>query len=433
MSAEPIESLTEAPDDKSGELMSAIETDDVARVRELFASNPALKNRINDPLGPFDSPPLNSARSREMMDALLEAGADSNAKSRWWAGGFGVTHSASPELAAYAIERGARVDIHAAARLGLFDRVRELIERDPSLVHARGGDGQTPLHFAKTIEIAAYLLDHGADIDAKDIDHESTPAQYMLGDRPEVARYLVERGCRSDILMASAVGDLDRVRTFLDADPACVRVRGTSKFFPMENIHAGGTIYFWTLGSNASPYQAAAKFGHQDVVQLLLDRSPAQDKLIAYCWFHDESSVSELLATHPGLADTFSDSDRDLVAIAACNNDAEAVRLMLKAGLRVSARGQHGATPLHWAAFHGNLEMAKTILPLNPSLEDAENDFKSTPLQWAIYGSEHGWNRRSGDYAGVVDALLSAGSKLSDAAMGTEVVKNVQRRYGAKG
>jgi hypothetical protein len=208
-----------------------------------------------------------------MIDVLLAAGADVNARSQWWAGGFGLLHTADPELAAYAIERGAVVDVHAAARLGRLDRLRELIEGDPRRVHARGGDGQTPLHFARTVEIAAYLLDHGADIDARDIDHESTPAQYMLGDRPDVARYLVQRGCTTDILLAAAVGDLDRVRMHLDADPSCIRLRASEEFFPMVNPKAGGTIYQWTLGYRASAYQAAAKFGHADVLRLLMERS----------------------------------------------------------------------------------------------------------------------------------------------------------------
>src|SRR5437867_12012412 len=108
-----------------------------------------------------------------MLDVLLAAGADINAKSRWWAGGFGLLHGASPELAAYAIERGAIVDVHAAARLGMLEKLQELIALDPGSVHARGGDGQTPLHFASTVETAAFLLDHGANIDALDVDHES--------------------------------------------------------------------------------------------------------------------------------------------------------------------------------------------------------------------------------------------------------------------
>src|SRR5438552_13898189 len=124
-----------------------------------------------------------------MLDVLLGAGADINARSRWWAGGFGLLDYADPELAAYAMKRGAILDAHAAARLGMIDKLRELTTANPALVHARGGDGQTPLHFASTIEVAAYLLDHGADIDARDIDHESTPAQYMVRDRQPVLSY----------------------------------------------------------------------------------------------------------------------------------------------------------------------------------------------------------------------------------------------------
>lgn len=79
-----------------------------------------------------------------MLDVLLDAGADINARSRWWAGGFGLLDCASPDLAAHVIERGAAVTVHAAARLGMLERLRDLIEADPAQVHARGGDGQTP-------------------------------------------------------------------------------------------------------------------------------------------------------------------------------------------------------------------------------------------------------------------------------------------------
>ena len=71
-------------------------------------------------------------------------------------------------------------------------RLRELVDADPSLVHARGGDGKTPLHCARTVEIAQYLIDRGADLDARDVDHESTPAQYLVREAPDVARLLVD-------------------------------------------------------------------------------------------------------------------------------------------------------------------------------------------------------------------------------------------------
>src|SRR5258705_1147466 len=116
------------------QLKDAFEKDDALLFRQLIESHPNLKARINEPIGPFDSPVITHARSREMLDALLEAGADINAKSHWWAGGFGLLHNAMPELAAYAIQRGAIVDAHAAARLGLFDKLRQLITAEPLLV-----------------------------------------------------------------------------------------------------------------------------------------------------------------------------------------------------------------------------------------------------------------------------------------------------------
>jgi ankyrin repeat protein len=414
------------------QLMESIRADDAGRARLLLDSHPELKARINEPIGPFDSPALTSARSRAMFDVLLAAGADINAKSQWWAGGFGFLHTADPELAEYAIELGAVVDVHAAARLGRLDRLRELIEGDPQSVHARGGDGQTPLHFARTVEIAAYLLDHGADIDARDVDHESTPAQWMLGDRPDVARYLVQRGCSTDILLAAAVGDVDRVRMHLDADPGCIRLRASAEFFPMVNPKAGGKIYHWTLGYRASPYQAAAQGGHADVLRLLMERSPSEAQLIAACWLHDSATFSSLRSQHPDIAQHLSEADRNEIAQAARNNDTQAALLMLEAGLPVTARGQHRGTPLHWAAWHGNLALVQALLRSNPPLEDAENDFHATPLGWATHGSEHGWHRHTGNYPAVVEALLEAGAKLPDTASGTDAVKEVLRRHGGK-
>src|SRR5262249_6132699 len=159
------------------------------------------------------------------------------------AGSFGLLETIDPALAPAAIRRGAIVTAHAAARLGMLDRLKELIAADPALVQARGGDGQFPLHFASTVEIAGFLLDHGAEIDARDNDHESTAAQWMLREHPEVARYLVTRGCHTDILMAAALGDLELTRKHLDADPGCIRMRVSREYFPMIGGGNGGTIY----------------------------------------------------------------------------------------------------------------------------------------------------------------------------------------------
>jgi ankyrin repeat protein len=428
----PVASASSDKRDYPVELIkSAFQSDDVGRVRALIDEHPELKARINEPWGPFDSPLIVNVRSRPMLDVLLDAGADLNAKSHWWAGGFGLLDWASPELAAYAIERGAFVEVHAAARLGLMDRLRELIAGDPKLIHARGGDGKTPLHCALNVRVAAFLLDQRAEIDARDIDHESTPAQYMVDDRQEVVHFLISRGCQTDLLMASALGDLELVKKHLDANPGCIRMCVNEEFFPKINKQSGGTIYNWTLGFYLSAHQVARKFGHEDIVQLLFDRSPDAVKLIAACWLGDEGMVHAIHGKSPILAASFTEADRRQVAHAARKNNTAAVRLMLEAGLPVDARGQHNATVLHWAAFHGNSEMAKIVLKYGPPLESCDNDFDSTPLGWAIYGSENGWNGETGDYAGTVEALIAAGAKLPATISGTEAVRDVLRRHHA--
>ncbi|MEI9971000.1 MAG: hypothetical protein WDO73_02525 [Ignavibacteriota bacterium] len=83
---------------------------------------------------------------------------------------------------------------------------------------------------------------------------------------------------------------------------------------------------------------------------------------------------------------------------------------MLDAGWPVDTPGEMGATALHWAAFNGNPEMAGEILRFHPTLELKSKEYAGTPLAWAIFGSGNGWNRETGDYAGVVEALLQAGA-----------------------
>ena len=410
----------------------ALQDDDVEGFRQLLDRCPELRAGINEPISHFDSPLINHVRSEAMLEVLLEAGADINARSQWWAGGFGLLDSAEPELAARAIQRGATVTIHAAARLGMIDKLKELIAADPALVNARGGDGQTPLHFASTIEIAGYLLDQGADIHARDVDHESTPAQYMLRSRPEVARYLIRRGAKSDILMAAALGDLSLVEKHLRDDPECIRMRVNDEYFPKASFHSGGTIYQWELGWHVSACQVATAFGHTEVSNLLMERCPADEKLLNACWLHDEAMVKSLLAARPDLATALPAAGRRQLAHAARNNDSMAARLMLAAGLSVDTFGQHHATPLHWAAWHGNAELVRLILTYNPSIENSDNDYRVMPLNWAIHGSENGWYREAGDYPATVEALLDAGATIPDKLGGTDVVREVLRLHGLK-
>jgi ankyrin repeat protein len=344
-----------------------------------------------------------------MVEVLLDAGADPNARSEWWAGSFGVLETCDPALAPVLIERGATVDAHAAARLGMADRLAALLDADPALVHARAGDGKTPLHYAATVEIARLLLDRGAAIDAPDVDHESTPAQWLIGERQDVVRLLVARGCRTDLLMAAALGDAALVRRHLDADPGSVRMSVTPEWFPMRDPRAGGTIYNWTLGGHRTAHRVARDFGHHDVFALLMERTPPEHALAVACEVGDEPLVRALLSAHPGLARALPEGERRRLALAAEDNAAESVRLMLAAGWPADARGRHGATALHWAAWHGNADAVRELLRHGAPVAARSEEHDGTPLDWAHHGVANSWHRATGDYDGVIEALRAAG------------------------
>ncbi|HEX4020009.1 MAG TPA: ankyrin repeat domain-containing protein [Acidobacteriaceae bacterium] len=407
-------------------LKAAVCNNDAARVRQLLQQHPDLRAKIDDPLPDygFGQNALYAAvqrSDRATIEVLLRDGANIRKRSEWWAGGFGVLDECDPGMVEFLIERGAVMDAHAASRLGLMPKLRELITADPSVVHARGGDGQTPLHFASTVEVAEFLLANGAEIDARDIDHESTPAQYMLRveqmrhyphDRQDVARYLVARGCHTDILMAAALGDANLVRQHLENDPACIRMSVSEEWFPKQNPRAGGTIYIWTLGNHRTAHAVARNFGHEDIFQLLMQHTPENLKLALACELGDATVFHAFLSKNPHVIQTLSETDMQKLPNAAQANNVEAVRLMLEAGWPVDTPGEMGATALHWAGFNGNAELAHEILRFHPALESKSREYEGTALGWAIFGSGNGWRRDIGDYVATVQALLQAGATL---------------------
>ena len=229
--------------------------------------------------------------------------------------------------------------------------------------------------------------------------------------RPEVVRHLVARGCRTDILLAAAVGDVALVRHHLDADPRSLRTAVSPKWFPMRNRRAGGHIYIWTLGRNKTAHVVAHERGHHDVFQLLMEASPDELRLVVACALADEALANTLLAGRPDLVAALSDADKGQLVAAAMDNDLAAVRLMLQVGWPTTVRGAEDGTALHWAAFHGNAAMATVLLAGGAAVDARERSFGQAPLGWAIHGSLHGWHCRTGDYAAVVSALLAAGAE----------------------
>lgn len=391
----------------AGALTRAIRTGDIAATRQLLSEHADLRRDLNAPMhdAHFGGTALLAAvraGHRALVDVLLEAGADINQKSHWWAGGFGVLDGESP-LVPYLVDRGAEVNAYAAARHGMREALARILDMVPGAARMRGGDGQTPLHVAASVEIAELLLAHGAELDALDVDHESTPAMYLVRERPQVAKYLIGRGCRTDILMAAAIGDRALVRRHLERDPGAIRMAVTPEYFPMQDPRAGGTIYIWTLGADMIPHTVAHRAGQREVFgDLMAVSSPALQVAVA-CEIGDEARARRLLASHPDVIWSLTSTERRRLAAAAMADRLDAVRLMLALGWPTDEPGKEGGTALHWAAFHGNAEMVRTLLVRNPDRTIRDTSHGGTALDWARYGKEHCGG--SGDYETAIGLL----------------------------
>jgi len=124
----------------------------------------------------------------------------------------------------------------------------------------------------------------------------------------------------------------------------------------------------------------------------------------------DAATVKALLDATPSLIAQLTDDDERRLPFTAQRENLAAVRLMLTAGWPVDARGQHGGTALHWAAWHGHLEMVREILRFHPVVDLRSIDYDGTAVQWAEHAAEHGWHPGVGDYADVI-ALLKAADR----------------------
>ena len=153
------------------------------------------------------------------------------------------------------IERGAEVDIFAAAALGKVERLRALIQADPQLVRAYSPDGWTALHLAAHFgqrEAVETLLAAGASVQARSQNGMSnTPLHAaMPGGKLEVVEALLANGAEVNARQeggftalheAASQGSAPLVRLLLarGADPVLPTEAGkTARELAREQGHA---------------------------------------------------------------------------------------------------------------------------------------------------------------------------------------------------
>ncbi len=414
---------------------AAIAADDLAGAEAALRCN-AVVEAINSGIFPCGRPALLAARSPQMIDLLLNGGADIDCVGTFWASGFGLD-TVPGEIGLQLIARGAVPTVHAAAALGLTICLRDLLDADPKQVAAPGGDGATPLHFARSVDVAAILLEYGADENARDDDHRSTPAQWRIKTGPDVSRYLLANGAEADVFLAAALGDLDLTQRVVAADPQCVAYRIGTNSGPFPGIGfegRGGTILQWQLGFNLAPQEVAKKRGHNAVYERLMDLTPARYQLPIACMLADRELAMSLLASHPQLVATFDNDDRTLLARACweTGNDTDVIRLMLDCGFPVGIpEHNHGYSPLHNAAWCGNAEVVRLLIEHGHPIDLIDPKFDASAAGYAIHSATEARRYPDADYAGVVDALIHAGldSCLSSYPVNHDAIDSVLRRH----
>jgi ankyrin repeat protein len=264
--------------------------------------------------------------------------------------------------------------IAAAIRERDHTKLQSLLEAEPELLHAGDGRGNQPIHWAvmtRQIDLIDALLARRANIDARRQDgarpiHLSNGDYSYRGwrDVPKdtvatpaaVLAHLIARGAAVDIYTAAHIGDLERVRSLLDLDPALVnRVSDYNSYY---------------LGCGSALKNAAAK-GHIEIVKLLLDRGAdpnLPEEGIAPRGHALYSAVAggyleiaKLLLEHGADPSAAVESSADCLSRAINGGDQKMIDLL----------ASYGATrSMDILAYYGDVKTAAAVFAANPALAD---------------------------------------------------------------
>jgi ankyrin repeat protein len=259
-------------------------------------------------------------------------------------------------------------------------KVRNLLDADPTLVHAKDARTNRPIHWAvmtRQLDVIDELLTRGANIDDKRGDG-ALPIQLSNGDyhfrgwrdvprswpttSADVRAHLRARGAYVDICTACFMGDLDRVRELLGQDAA------------LANLPSAYVTYYACSGT---PLRNAAAAGHIEIVKLLLHHgadpnlpeehiAPRGHALHAtVCNGHME--IVKLLLEHGAYPSVEVESSADTLsaALGSCGYATERNQAMVDLLCSYGA-----ARPVHLLAHCNDLQTAAAVFSANPALAD---------------------------------------------------------------
>src|SRR5216683_4589422 len=206
---------------QTDEFLESIQKGNLSRVNQLLETNPELAN----------------SKAKNGISALLLA-----------------LYHGRQDIALVIAAKKPMLNIFEASVLGKLEQVRNLIDRDPSLVNSYSPDGFTPVALAAYLgqkDVTEYLLEKGANVNA--IAKNATGFTALTGavanNHVEISKILVKRGANvnhryeggvSPLMEACLNGNLELVNFLLEngADPSAkTKDEKTPLTFAKEKSH----------------------------------------------------------------------------------------------------------------------------------------------------------------------------------------------------
>ena len=303
--------------------------------------------------------------------------------------------------------------LHYASLCGLDAIVKFLVIDHSQDVDSRGFDDEsTALHLASKkgyVEVARFLLDNGANANARDKGKSTPLHEASIGGHAEVVRALVERGVdvtaenddeNNPVVLAFFLGRVEVMKVFLELDmsgavddikrwPPLLRALYDGRTEEARVLLERGAHTTHVLGTGLTPLHVATLGGHAAAIRVLLEHGfdvTAKDDMMGSALnlasFGGHVEVARLLLEHG--ADVASQSFEGLTSLhaVALTGSVDIARLLLERGANVTARDKDAKTPLHTVAEDGHVELARLLLDYGADTTAQDNDGK-TPLHTA--------------------------------------------------